>query len=474
MAGIGFGLRELTHEGTFIGDFKAYTYAGMVSAGPWIISIFALGFLGLFSAPYISSAFQKLFRVTVVYTYAYSLITTGAIQLVVTRFLSDRLFAKQRNIFLPTYVGLMLITVVFQGVTASIFYFFNDVDLQFKISGIILYVAVSCIWQTMIFLSAARDYTSIVAAFFWGCLVSIGSAFILGKHFGFNGHLVGFTMGQVLIAILLMYRIFCEFDSVIECNFEFVTKLHHYFSLLLIGIFYYLAIWIDKIIYWYTAGGERVGMLFYSHFPYDSAMFLAFLTIIPALAHFMVDVETNFYTKYKGFYGAIVNKGSLGAIKRQKHEMLNALRGTSSRMVLLQVMVTGTFLYYAPHILRLLSLKKDQLSLIGFAAVGTFFHVFLLIAIVLILYFDRRRSAVFVSLFFLITNSAFTMAVIKYAPKYMGMGYALATFTSFIFAVSILFWTLKNLEYLTFSEQPLETPKLPSETAEHVVGGEKK
>lgn len=466
MAGIGFELKKLIDEGTYLDDFKAYFFAGMISAGPWMISIFCLGMLWMFSTPYMWLESQKLFRVTVVYTYAYSLITTGALQLIVTRFLADRLFMKQRNIFLPTYAGLMLLTIAVQGITATIFYSFCDVPLQFKIVGIVLYIAVSCIWQTMIFLSAARDFVSIAASFFFGNLASFVLALAFGSAYGFNGHLLGFTIGQVVVLMLLMYRIFCEFDSAVDCSFDFLLQMGKYFDLLLIGIFYYLAIWVDKLIYWYAPTGEHIKSLFYSNYPYDSAMFLAFLTIIPALAHFMVDVETNFYDKYKGFYGAIVGKGSLGEIRTQKAGMKKTLMDATWRMVLLQTLVTGTYLFCAPMLIDFLHLRPEHLYVLRMAGIGAFFHVMLMVTLILILYFDRRLAAMAVALCFLATNTSFTFWVINRSPDLMGLGYAAAAFVSFLFGVGILCFSVRDIEYLTFTGQPLVTPRLPSEASE--------
>ncbi len=466
MAGIGFELKKMMDEDTFSSNFKAYLVAGIISAGPWAISIFCLGLLWMFSIPHLGLASQKLFRTTVIYTYAYSLITTGAIQLVVTRFLADRLFLRQKNIFLPTYAGLMLFTIVFQGATALIFYSFSDIDVNYKIIGVILYIAVSCIWQTMIFLSAARDFWGIVSAFFWGSFTSFVMAIFLGKHFGFNGHLLGFTIGQSLIVILLMYRIFCEFDSPLICNFQFLREVPRYFSLLLLGIFYYLAIWIDKIIYWYSASGEHIGPLFYSHYPYDSCMFLAFLTIIPALAHFMIDMETSFYDKYKGFYGAIVNKGSLLEIRKKKAEITKVIRESAARLLVLQTLITGVFVFFAPSFIEAIGLREEHIPVLRAAGIGAFFHVFLLVTLIIILYFDRKRAAVFVGLSFLVTNALFTLGIIKYAPEYMGWGYASAAFFSFLLAFILSLWNTTNIERLTFVEQPIETPKLPREASE--------
>ena len=39
MAGIGFELRKLMRRDSFWGLLRAYGYAGMISSGPWVLSI---------------------------------------------------------------------------------------------------------------------------------------------------------------------------------------------------------------------------------------------------------------------------------------------------------------------------------------------------------------------------------------------------------------------------------------------------
>ncbi|MGH7197299.1 MAG: exopolysaccharide Pel transporter PelG [Candidatus Omnitrophota bacterium] len=466
MAGIGFELRRLMADDTFIGDIRAYLYAGIISAGPWIISVLCLAFLWMFSYPALTIGPQKVFRVIVVYTFAFSLITTGWIQLVVTRFLADRLYLKQKNILLPDYVGLMLVTVLFQGASAVVFYAFTDLSLGLKITGVMLYVAVSCIWQTMIFLSASRDYLAIVWSFFIGALASFFGALMFGKYFGLEGHVFGFSAGQILIAFLLMFRVFYEFDSPLSCRFDFFRQIHRYFDLLLMGVFYFTAIWIDKIVYWFSASGDRIAPLFYSHYPYDSCMFIAFLTIIPALAHFLVDVETNFYEMYKGFYGAIMNKGSYQTIMAKKKEMVQTLYDSGSRMFVLQTAVTTLFLFGAPHFIQFLSLKPEHLWTVRAAGLGTYFHSFLLVTLIIILYFNRRKEALAVAVFFFFSNALATYAVIRWKPEWMGLGYAASAFLSAGFALIVLACNVRDIEYLTFTEQPIVKPSLPKETPE--------
>jgi len=474
MAGIGFELRKLMAEETFIGDMRAYVFAGVISAGPWLISIVALAFLWTFSYPDMLSIDKQLLRVTVVYSFAYSLITTGVIQLVITRFLADRLYLKQKNILLPTYVGLMALTVVIQGISASIYYsFFQEVSLNYKITAVMLYVAISCIWQTMIFLTASRDYLAVVWAFLIGAVVSFFGALYLGAHFGMDGHLLGFTLGQILFVFLLMWRMFYEFDSTVSITFDFLRQMPKYVDLLLMGIFYYLAVWVDKMIYWYSPGGEHIADLFYTHYPYDSCMFIAFVTIVPALAHFLVDVETHFYECYKGFYGAIMNRGSYQSIMLKKKEMVQTLFDSGSRMVVLQTMITVLFLFFAPQIAKFLSLRPEDVSVLYAAAIGAYFHAFLLVLYIVILYFDRKRGAMYISLFFLVTNASFTLYVLNYAPEMMGIGYMLSAFLSFCFALGLLIYNIRNIEYITFTEQPLEQRTLPKEPSSAVRSSQK-
>jgi uncharacterized membrane protein len=304
---------------------------------------------------------------------------------------------------------------------------------------------------------------AIVWTFFLGAVASFGGAIFLGRQYGFEGHLYGFTIGQVLVVFMLMYRIVYEFNSPITCRFDFLRQFPKYPKLIWVGVFYYAAIWADKIIYWYAPTGEHIQAYFYSHYPYDSCMFLAFLTIIPALAHFMVDVETNFYEAYKSFYGAIANKGSFQTIMAKKKEMVQVLYDSTSRMFVMQTAVTTLFILLAPHLIKFLSLREEHLWTVWAAGIGTYFHAFLLVTIIIILYFDRLMDTLWVGLFFLLTNSVGTWMVMRFWPEYMGAGYAASTFLSTCFAIGILAKNVRHIEYLTFTEQPISKPSLPKE-----------
>ena len=49
MAGIGFELRRLLRKDTLLGLIWAYAYAGVISSGPWVLSIIGILIIGIFS-----------------------------------------------------------------------------------------------------------------------------------------------------------------------------------------------------------------------------------------------------------------------------------------------------------------------------------------------------------------------------------------------------------------------------------------
>ena len=114
MAGIGFELRKHLQKGSFTGYLQAYTAAGIISSGPWIISILGILAIGLMTtSEALSSAFVGKFQVSVTYLMATTLILTGPLQFLLTRFVSDRHYEQQDELILPNVFGaITLVTAI--------------------------------------------------------------------------------------------------------------------------------------------------------------------------------------------------------------------------------------------------------------------------------------------------------------------------------------------------------------------------
>ena len=113
MAGIGFELRKLLKKDTLFGLLEAYTYAGIIGSGPWVLSIVGILIIGLLSTAVVVPAYLVTqFQTSVTYLIASSLIFTGCAQLAFTRFVSDRLFEKRNDLILGNLNGVLMGTVV--------------------------------------------------------------------------------------------------------------------------------------------------------------------------------------------------------------------------------------------------------------------------------------------------------------------------------------------------------------------------
>ncbi|MFT7623440.1 MAG: putative membrane protein [Myxococcota bacterium] len=454
MAGIGFRLREIVQAKTYTEWAQLYFYSAVIFAGPWLSSVLCLAALSVFALPDLQQEGVALFTITVVYCYAFSLITTGAVQLPVTRYVADRLYVGGASGVVPSFVSVVILTAPIQALSAAAFLAFCDVSLAYKVSAMGLYVVISLIWMAMIYLSAAKDYGSIVLGFILGYATSFGLGQLFASWFGVEGLLSGFLAGQTLLCFWLVWRIFEEFANSTSFNLEFVGAFKAYPNLAWAGFFYSAGIWVDKLIFWFGGGGIRVHSLFYTHFPYDSAMFFAYLTIVPSLALFLVRVEVDFYEAYKAYFGGILNKEPLASIESRRAEMVTRLKVALYKVLIYQGLCTIAVLVLMPWFLDWMNISRVHTNLFRVAAIAGVVHVMLLLSFIILLYFDFRGAVMWLSLLFFVSNALLSWYTVD-KPHLFGMGYLGAAAITLACSSAIMHFRLTNLEYVTFVQQPV-------------------
>lgn len=455
MAGIGFKLQKILSEKTYSSVIKGYAFAAIISSGPWLFSVICVGLLGYLSGYFLEGHDKEIFRSMVVYTYAFSLIITGFFQMVVTRYISDRLFCEDEDAVLPTFGVVLLFTTALLGVCAGIFYCFIDFNIQLKVYSILLFIVVGNIWIVMVFLTALRNYNHIIWSFGIGVLFSMGLGFLLGHYYGLSGLTLGYLIGQFVILASLIAAVFSEFHFEKKMNREFLHYFGLYPQLIFISFFYNLGIWIDKFILWYSAEGTQIKDLFYSHPLYDTVVYLAYLTIIPSLSLFLIRIETSFYLSYRDFYGSIVNRRPYHEIQEQKKLLIDSINLSTYRLLIVQGSISLLFIVMSPFIIEILKLDWRQLHVLRIAILGSFLHALILVLSIIIQYFDLRNFSLGVSILFCFTNAIFTWISIKIGFSALGYGYFLGCLVTVIIGYIILIKKINCLEYLTFNNQPM-------------------
>lgn len=454
MAGIGLRLHRVVAKGTYLESLTAYLSSAIISSGPWLSAVIALGLLGGLVVTFLNQGDRTLLFATITYCFSLSLLLTGGMQMVVTRYLADRLYLNDARSFAPTCTGLLLAAAPLSVLTLP-FVLLAPFDLRYKLITATLFITLTLTWLVVVFLSAAKDYMRLFLVFVFSYGVSLVGAVVLGQSLGALGGLCGFTLGQMLCLGLLVARIYREFTPVEGINLGFLPYLLKYWDLFVIGMLYVIGLWADNLILWFAPGSLVVNH-FYHLFPaYDSAKLIAYLATIPASTIFLIHLETNFYRHYHDFFKHIRDKGTLGQIMEAKAGMVEAAQSGLMTVLTVQGVMCAALFFFAPRLAHIMGQPDTWVPLLRNTVLAAGCQFIMLTLFILLLYLDERPVTLLVVLIFAGGNIGLTLLTRQTGYSTYGLGFLVAAFAAALVALFFLFNRLRRIEFLTFMSQPL-------------------
>jgi uncharacterized membrane protein len=459
MAGVGFSLKTLRGDESYTGMLRLYGAAGIISSGPWLLSILSLLFIGVIGREIAPDplALQR-FQVSVTWLFAASLLFSGPLQLMFTRFAADREFAGERDQTLPNLYGALALlgaaSATFATVCAS---FFPDADNVFKVVLATAFVALSEVWMVVIVLTGLRAHLHVFGSFAIGYAVTFIACLALAPY-GETGLLSGFVIGQAALLFCALRVLAHQMPAQREVSFQFAKRRSVFLELGVVGFFYNLGIWVDKLIFWWNPLTSRavLGPLRASEV-YDLPIFLAYLTIVPGMTVFLVRVETDFAECHAAFYEAVRN----GACLRRVEQLRDAMTDSARRAIFDIVRVQGITLAFCalagPWLLALCGISELHLPLFYIDAAGVALQVILLAVTSMFFYLDRRRAVSVLAGLLLCSNAGFTLLTQWLGPEYFGFGFAAAMGVTSIAGLIALSRTFGNLVRDTFMLQSVSS-----------------
>ena len=451
MAGIGFQLQKLIEDESFLKKAKAYIFASIITSGPWILSIICLGMIGLLSGSFVSGMEFPKVSITIVYTFAFSLIFTGPVQFILTRYLADKEYMKQKEKMLSALITALLISLAISLALSVPWYLSLEASLQYKLTGILLFVTVCSIWTMMDFLSCSKNYTGIIYSFFFGSISSLLLSVALGKIFGVDGSLAGYTAGQAVILIALLFFIVKEFPYTGIFNKEFTRYFRLFPFIFFTGLFYNLGLWIDKLAGWYFLGDIVFGN-FKAYGVYDTPVFIAYLSIIPSLAYFLIQSETRFFLVHRRFFDSISNE-KLQNILQYKDDLIRVLKKSILSLFIIQFAASFAGFVFSGFIGAWFGLSFQSVSVLKilfFAAGG---QVMFLYIIIFLMYFDLSRLGFYLVVLFFLLNFSLNIINIHFPFAPLGSPYLLSISISFFTGLVFLLYSVSDIEYTIFMRQ---------------------
>ena len=452
MAGIGFEIRKILKENTLFSLVKAFSYAGVISSGPWIISMISILIVGFFANYYFpNEKISVTFTIIITYIIAFSLIITGFFQLSFTRYVSDLLFKNEKEKVLPNTIGVLIITMIggsllISPMALSIYFETNNVIIPIFFEA--NFAVVSALWIVNVVLTGLKDYKYIVYSF----LVSYTTIVVLVNFVGKNGleyFLFSFFAGQSLLLILLMRMVLKEFKSNKLVSFEFLKHLDK--KLIWIGFFYNLALWTDKLVFWYnpSTSSHVVGWLRYSPI-YDFPIFLAYLSIAPAMAIFLLRIESEFAIYYDKYFSAAREGGTLKELYLYANDMIESARRGLEEILRIQIL-TGLFLaLFIEQILTSLKIPIVYVPLFIVDLIGTTLQALFMSILTILFYMDKRKEVLILVILAFVLNLSLSITSQILGVYFYGYGASSAYLIVSIIGLFVIDKTFQRVHYETF------------------------
>ncbi|KAB1070142.1 exopolysaccharide Pel transporter PelG [Methylobacterium planeticum] len=456
MAGIGFELRRLGGRDEILGPVAAVAHAAIVAAGPWLYTVMAILVIGEAAAPVMSEEALASFRVLVVYVFSLSLVGTAPIAMVGTRVLADALYRRQygdvRALFALTLLAGGAATLV---LSALVFLVLLPTAPDVAAVGIAASQVVSMVWVGLAFCGAVRDYLQVTLAFATGLLTAVGLAVSAALvDLGPVAMMWGFAAGFVVVFLWLTASFAATFPApcrtLAAARSAFLQRLRCSPSLAVGALAGSLSVWVDKWIIWMSGYGEPVeaGLI---HAPiYDGPMFIASLTVVPALALFVTSLETTFFDRYQTYFHSIDNHATLKTIRRQAQILERETMRTLAGIMMVQTALCIIVVLTAPAIVEAVSLQFRQIGVLRMGTVGALFQYLFMSCSALLIFFDATRIYAALQVAFLASLAGLTLVFSHLEPGTLGAGYMVTCIAAGFASLLALMRVLRSIDFRVF------------------------
>ena len=461
MAGIGFELNKMATRDDLVGIAGAYLHSAFAIAGPWLFTVVALAF-----TTYLYGGSDNIellnFRGVIVYNFSFSLALSAPVYFIMTRYLADQIHVKNVTSTPTVMLESMIMVFLFNMTLAVFFYgFYFNMTLALRLAAFANMFLISGVWLLSVYLTALKDFSAVTWTFIIGMAIAVLAAEYFMKY-GAAGMVAGYDIGLSVIVFMLAGRIFSEYPYHLTTEFALKPFWAKYWELAVGGFCYNAALWIDKWLMWYAPEAVQLDSKLRFFPDYDSAMFLAAMTILPSIALFVFSIETNFFHHYRRFYGNILAHASMRRIRQFHGKIMDAIIEGARSIVVIQGVVAFLFIIMAPQIFEHLRMFFVQLGIFRLGVLGSFFQVLILFATIILSYFDCRRSNMWIFVFYLAANTILTLVFMQMGYAYYGYGFFLASALTFFFAAAILLAHVRKLPYHAFisNNNSVKVPKM--------------
>lgn len=458
MAGAATRFPRSSASDDLAGTMLSFGRGAIVAVGPWLLIMAALVLISVFAAPSMSRAEISDFRATLIYAFTFSLVAAAPFVLVTSRILSDAIYSGERQ----AVQSLMIAGSLSAGVAAALLTLAVGAFLGVRADSLLVLMQAAgltgMMWVHLAIAGAMRDYRAISLVFIAGLTVATGVtlAAAIGWRASSAGMVLAFNCGLAVITLALGAR---ELVGTRAAGFRLLPALRSLAAALVryrwiaIGAgLSAIAVWVDKWVIWAGPSGQQLksGLV---HAPlYDSAAFLAYLTIIPCLARFVMALDGEYLDAYRSYFHAIKTHATLDEISRGGTALGRFTTELVEGIFVQQAALCAIVVLLAPLIVEAAELQYAQVSILRLCTIAVLFQFLFLAASSLLIFFERHREFLFLQAMFATLSAVTTFLTVEIGPLSYGFGLLVASVVSGITAHMVLTNVVRNIDYYTFIE----------------------
>lgn len=460
MAGIGFELKKLFSKKGLFAMVRAYGYAGVVCTGPMLLGmVLLIGIRVIAKTAGLDMHGQELLNCMITYTLLASLMTTNSLSMLTTRYVADMLYTNEDGKVIPSFYGSTAIMYIFGGAIYGVFLLCSGVPNSYKLCCFILFMELIAVWTQINYLTAVKDYQSIMRTFLMAVACALGGGFLLSRIM--QDLILGMLIAVVLaygMMLLWYYKLLIEYFPKGEGNaFAFLKWMDKYPQLVGVGLFMGIGLYAHLVMMWASPVGVCVQGLFYAAPSYDVPALFAFISILITSINFVTSVEVNFYPKYRTYFGLFNYGGTLIDIKKAEQEMVNTLEKELSYTFAKQFFTTVVFIVAGTLLIPKLpfGFTEDMLGIYRVLCVGYAFYAAGNCMMLMTLYFADNEGAFWESLVYAVITVIGTFYFMGNDSRYYGFGFLIGGIAFSLVSLLRLVLFIRRLSYHVISRQPL-------------------
>lgn len=468
MAGIGFELKKAVRDKSLVKKTSGYFGAAFSSSGSMIIGIIIFCVIQLAAgAMGVEEKTKDTFMCYVTNTMFFSMICASAINLALSRYVSDRIYLGENRKIVPSLVGSVSLVSFTGGLIFAVLSLISGVSSEETIMLFLLFQSLSCCWILMNYISILRDYKKIIRAYLSGFVIAAAAlaVFVALNALSIICMIFVLLVSFVTVDVILFKAVYKHYTLADNSVLDFLDGLKSNPFLILNGFFLTLGTLVHFYITWFCSDlGESVNFLFRYSSKYDFPVIVAYFCTIPASIYFITLFETDFSKKYKDYFTTLGKTGNTETLIKKRGEMFASVEKGIANICKIQIITCLLFITLGGQLLYVMNIGMTEQMLSNFRIFCAGYSVYYIgytVMLIHLYFMNEKRIFKSVALFLIcvITSSVlFSLFSINLA----GFGFfaSAALFTGIVTVQ--LYKYMNKLEYNVLCGQPVRAFKRKS------------